>query len=717
MGSRIAARIAVLLLIAAPTLQAADFEVVQLNNFLLELRGGSGANAWHIQYGTDFRPARYRALSGPGPIAYFSHYNVLRRIDLDKGVVTGRWIFPGYAIRFLTWKGSHLEVVVSSDERRGRLRTVDFDPDNPQIPVASQAHAEAARAEALRSYKELRRPIKPADAANIATELENTIRRDPFSPWLRVGLGHLYGVLKNSESARWIDQGIQVKSAHFSELLDISNFLAESRRFEPSRVAFERGYAEFWRTGQDPRLVSALLVSNNQPRTPEAIQRELAERAYALNPWVDGAAEAWERYGNYFIDMGDAQTGALWLERSKEARNNSLLPTFFSEDEYTRLSFSLVATCALAGVVLYALLLYLRYRPQRQARLAAARAAGVSRPGFFNVEYWRTREKLAFLSLVVIAWISTGYVTASIGANDYNRPSFWLFYAMTTPGMMDFTALEDAADIAASPERDLLLAIAYQRDARLEDAERLYRSVPQFAEGWNNLGVILKNSGKNQESQAAFERALALKPDFPEAEWNLGKPARGNWVTAHAKYAPDKAMMAVPTRSQMMSAVGIQMAEPTLRWTSILAGPLSSGAEAPSDRSRGRLQAGILVVAAAVALIMFFIRPREVLKAPPNYQTLRELLFPGTSRAWGVLGGIVLGLACYFSSALWPPAWTRSYLFYNYSSSNLSQFPIPFELRPAGRAEVFSPTPSFWWLVALLAVNAAVVLLWKWRRK
>lgn len=715
MGARIASGIAALLVMTASALHAANLEVVQINNFLLELRGGSGAGAWHIQYGTDYSPARIVTMFGQGPEAYFAHYNWLRRIDLDKGIVTGRWVFPGYSIQGLSWKGSHLEVVVSLAERRdAAFRTYDFDPENPQIPVANQAFSITARVEApqARRLRDLR-PITPAEAATLVIELENTARRDPFSPWPQVLVGYLYDILKNPESARWIDQGLHLESAHYSELLDISNFFTERGRHDIARIAFERGYAEFWRAGQDPRLASVLLTQSSiGPKTPVALQRELAERAYALSPWVEGAADAWERYGQYLTRKGEPELGALWTARAQEARDNGLLWTDVGVEHRYRY-MSLVAFCSLAATVLFGIVLYLRYRPQRLARLDAARAAGVSRPGFLNIEYWRTSEKLGFLLLVAVAWMSEGYVTQSL-TSAYYRPAFSR-YAMRAQGLLNFAALENS-NVLGGFERDLLLAIAYQRNDRLEDAERLYRSLPQFAESWNNLGVLLKSAGKDEESRAAFERALALRPDFPEAEWNLGKPARGDWVKAHEKYVPDKAMMTVPTRAQARKAFGTR--EVPVSWASILRGPLSAAEEIEGFYGiRGRLHTGLLIFVAAAAVIMLFIRPREVFQAPPRYQPLLELLFPGTSRAWGFLGGVVLTLACYFSSALWPVRWKNFYREFTYGAGIFGQFPLPFELRPTGQTTVFNPIPSLWWLLALLAMNAAVVLLWKWRRK
>lgn len=708
---RTAGLIAGLFLITAPKLWAGEIEVRQINNFLLELSGGGGA--WHIQYGTQRRPAEFKILAGPGSIAYFSHYNWLRRIDTDKGVVTGRWMFPGQQITSLQWINSHLQIEVSSvGNPNGPIsRTYNFDPGNPQIPVANQVYSDASRAEGLRAFVRSR-VIKASDAEEILPELENAVRRDPFSPWLRIALGRFYLALGRQESARTFAEGVRTESAHFSELLDIANRLEEYNEHPAAQLAFERGYAEFWRQGQDPRLVSALLVPGLITASP-AVQRELANRAYATGPWVEGAAEAWEFYGKSLTAGRDSKEGALWLERAKEARNNGLLVS--GNDRYFEaLAASLVTSTFLAAALLYIVVLFSRYRPQRRARFAAERAAGVAKPGFCNVEYWRRSERLAFLSIVAIAWIAEGVAGSSLRASAGH--SFGYFYELRDGSLFGSSTHHSLETrVAKSPERDLLLAIAYQRDGQSERAMELYQSLPQFAESWNNLGVLLKNSGDIPASRAAFEHALQLRPDFPEAEWNLGEPARGEWVKYHEEYAADKPMTTVPSRAQVLKAYGIR--ENSVEWATVLKGPLEKDDDVNNFlRPSGRMRAGLLIFLAAGALILVFIRPREVVLAPPRRQVILELLFPGTARPWGVLGGVLLGMACYCSSALWPPGWARLYSYMNYGAS-FRRFPLPLSIIGGGAAESLSPIPSFWWFVALMTLNAAVVLFWKWRRK
>lgn len=713
--SRAAGLLAGLFLMTTPKLLAGGIEVRQINNFLLELSGGSGARTWHIQYGTVRRDAEFRALAGPGSVAYFSHYNWLRRIDTEKGVVTGRWLFPGQTITSLQWREGHVRVEVSQlgNPSGPTPRTYDFDPASPQVPAANQIYSDVSRAEGLRGFARIG-GFRMTEAEKMLPELENAARRDSFSPWLRIALGNTYRILDRRESERAVDEGVRTEAAYFSELLDISNYLEEKYEREAARTAFERGYAEFWRQGQDPRLTSFLLVQgvSIRPETPASTQRALIDRAYATGPWVDGAARAWELYGKSLAADGNSKKARLWLERAKEARDNGLLVT--GDDRYFEaLAASLVTSTTLAAALFYTLVLYFRYRPQRKARAAAERAAGVSRPGFCNVEYWRRSERVAFLSIVAVAWIAEGVAGSALRASSNQSFGFSEMKDGSLLGPSSLYSLESR--VAKSPERDLLLAVAYQRDGQPEKAASLYRSLPQLAESWNNLGVLLKNTGDAEGSRRSFEQALRLRPDFPEAEWNLGKPARGEWVKWHEQYAANKPMMTVPTRVQVLKAYGIR--EDSFGWATVMSGPLEKDDDVNRFfRPRGRMRAGVLIFLATGALILVFVRPREVLLAPPRRQIVLELLFPGTARIWGTLGGSALLAACYASSALWPPGWTRMYSYMNYGTS-FRRFPLPFSITMGGAPAFLSPIPSFWWLVGLMTLNAGVVLLWKWRRK
>src|SRR5262249_32708248 len=73
-----------------------------------------------------------------------------------------------------------------------------------------------------------------------------------------------------------------------------------------------------------------------------------------------------------------------------------------------------------------------------------------------------------------------------------------------------------------------------------------YRRLSRFAESRNNLGVILKNSGRAGEAASAFTEALALDPSLREAALNLGQGSSDYWTANHNKYLPGEAMLAPP---------------------------------------------------------------------------------------------------------------------------------------------------------------------------
>jgi tetratricopeptide (TPR) repeat protein len=117
-----------------------------------------------------------------------------------------------------------------------------------------------------------------------------------------------------------------------------------------------------------------------------------------------------------------------------------------------------------------------------------------------------------------------------------------------------------------TPERNLFLALAYQQGGENEKAEPLYRALPQFAESWNNLGVILENSGRHEEAKRAFEEALKLDAGLAEAALNLGQVPQSYWTELHHKYLPDRPMIAPPQHDRWVKlALGCSIRQVYLR--------------------------------------------------------------------------------------------------------------------------------------------------------
>src|SRR5690242_8780824 len=72
----------------------------------------------------------------------------------------------------------------------------------------------------------------------------------------------------------------------------------------------------------------------------------------------------------------------------------------------------------------------------------------------------------------------------------------------------------------------LNIGLAHHQAGRLQEAEEYYRQIlsddPNNVDAWHYLGVIAHEQGRDELSRDCILRALALKPDFGEANHNLG---------------------------------------------------------------------------------------------------------------------------------------------------------------------------------------------------
>ena len=71
------------------------------------------------------------------------------------------------------------------------------------------------------------------------------------------------------------------------------------------------------------------------------------------------------------------------------------------------------------------------------------------------------------------------------------------------------------------------MGVTLQEQGKLEEAIEAYNKAlaikPDYAEAYNNMGVTLKEQGKLEEAIEAYNKALAIKPDYAEAARNLVK--------------------------------------------------------------------------------------------------------------------------------------------------------------------------------------------------
>ncbi len=559
---------------------------------VIEISGGSGKQAWRLRYGTLASVGRTMAQPqlalAEAHRAWFSHAGWLRLIDTEKGIVIGRWHFPGEIAR-LTPKGSKVEVETQDRASESHVfrRTQLFDPAAPAVPYWPNGWLMLYRTPETEATAGWRvagpgTKVAPEEARKIIPELEEAVRRDPWSPWFGIILGKLLRDIGDPGAKQPFEKAVQVPTTDFTELLSISGYVERVGEHEIAKIAFERGYRDFWERGNDPRMIGALIgkLILYSPWLREELgkdspqHREIIERTYELVPYCEAAWLAWRRYADYLEENGSPAEARVWRARAAEAEVNSWVFADVAEHRRALLDRSLLLIlAALLAVIVYGLILRARYGPQRRLDLAAQKQPGKSRRRFslFHTHYWSRRERVAFFIIVFVAWYGTGLATQAVQTvlRVAAIPIQMAMGSFAGP----VTAWHLETRLPATSDRDLLLAISYQQSGENEKAERLYRRLPQFAEGWNNLGVLLKNAGKDQEARQAFERGLELDPQLAEAALNLGQPPRTMWTEFHQKYLPGRAMLAPPLIARVRATFwGGSWAKVCLR---ALAGPFA----------------------------------------------------------------------------------------------------------------------------------------------
>jgi tetratricopeptide (TPR) repeat protein len=651
----------------ADPLSAGEARLNKVSPTLMEITGGSGTNAWRIPFGT--RPAlqlKTLLVNLPDDRAWFSHAGWLRLLDTKKGAAIGRWHFPG-EITDLAPAGNRVEVTVEINEGTKRLYhyKVMFDSHAPQIHFYQTGYLFLVRTPNYEAGTG-DRPWGPgvsltAEVAREAIpELEEALRRDPTAS-RRFHLAWTLKAAGDRRAAQMFLEAARTPGADFTELLPLSDTLERSGEVEAAREAFELGYRDFWQKGNDPRLVLALiarLVLYNtswewDKFTPEH-RMELVERLYRLAPNVEAAPFGWRLHADYFEKNGPPETARLWRARELDARDGTGL--FFHPEVLLAADMGILAVvgAVLAGL-LYVVVLFRRYRPQRAFNVAA-RKRQPDTPRvmhFFGLEYWSRADRLGFLLIALTGWYAAGIV--SVGTTGLLR--FAAAPLGTANGSYAGPATKAYFErLPATPERDLLLAIAHQHSREPADAERLYRSVPQFAEAWNNLGVILKQAGKEPEARQAFEHSLQLNPNLAEAAYNLGRGTPSLWTELHEKYLPSQPMVAPPQHGRIVRA--FLGGSPTGLLFNALAGPfggrfrewrLAELFDVGPARTPTIVLAALLTLAVVGALSLVFLVPvREVSQAPGRGHIAWQVLFPGTAPVWRFFGGLVLVAWCYF---------------------------------------------------------------------
>ena len=736
---------------AAAPAGAAEVKLTRADVRTYEITGGAGANAWTLRYHTtvdgywDSRAKQpveiARLLPVEGDRAWFSHGGWLRLIDTKQGVVIGRWHFPGLIVR-LEMAGKELQVETQQQYGPENLiRTVfPFDPAAPRIP--NWPPNDISLEKLSQTEADANFTINPGHASaqeskRREAQLKEMARRDPLSPWLRVALGKFLLETSQPGATDVFREAVELASIDFTELLRMSAFLDFLGQREVARKAFERGYRDFLERGYDPRLVHSLLsrlvlysfrpAKGDWQREDPVFRREIIERFYRLTPYVEAAEYAWQLYAQHLEANGPPELVPTWQFRAKDARGKS--GAIWNRGVILALDTAslLVASAFLAGF-LFIVVIYRRYVPQRRLLAAAQGRQGKLSRGFFffGLEFWSRRDRIAFLSIALLGWLAAGAVGSYMSGILRAAASPLSLVGGSLAGPVNRQYLEKR--LPPTPERDLLLAYSWQLDGDLKKAEELYRALPQFPESWNNLGVILKATGRESQAKQAFEHALQMDPARDEAAVNLGRPPQSFWTKLFQENLPGKPMLALPASERFQRAFLDGSTGAVL--IRAVAGPLGAirnnpasllGAVAPKEVG---LVAAFMVLILLLAIAMVTLIPaRDVTQPPGRRHIVLQILFPGTSPVWSWFGGLVLTAWSFLFIQDLLLFWMGSPRILTYISmpNILWTNGVPAEpnaVRLTGVGGLINPG---WGLVAvapalLFAVNLALVL-WQRRRE
>ena len=98
---------------------------------------------------------------------------------------------------------------------------------------------------------------------------------------------------------------------------------------------------------------------------------------------------------------------------------------------------------------------------------------------------------------------------------------------------------------------------------KLEEAIEAYNKAiaikPDFAEAYNNMGAALKAQGNLEEAIEACNKAIAIKPDFAEAYYNMGISFKEQGKLEEAIEAYTKAIVIKPDFARAYSNISISL--------------------------------------------------------------------------------------------------------------------------------------------------------------
>ena len=222
---------------AIPTL-GADVQMNRPSKTLVEITGGSGPQSWQLRYGTHDSYNKQLVAAGESR-AWFSHGSWLRLIDTKKGVVIGRWHFPGVIVALgPTENQVDVEVENKLNDRVFHRTFTSFPsagevvPHWPtgdlllnRVPITELdwSRDESAVGGASWSFTS---PLSEAwkippegEVKELLGSLEEAVGRDPTAPALRIALWRVLREVEDPRAPAVLEEALEVSTTDFTEML------------------------------------------------------------------------------------------------------------------------------------------------------------------------------------------------------------------------------------------------------------------------------------------------------------------------------------------------------------------------------------------------------------------------------------------------------------------------------------------------------------------
>ncbi len=619
---------------APPSTSATGIEVT-LENGAFVARS-AGQQLWRLDF-----PGGSGASAGPlvqGERAYLGRGNHLLVVDLDSGSVLRRDRLPAQI--------AAIEPAAAAGQQTTGAATT-FTPGAQSGPIAvTVEYSNGARdtlvvAEAGPAAGLAFDPGLPLYGwLRAEAQVDDPVARllvDPTNPWL-------YVAAARTEPARasTLLNGAIAQAETFYERAQLARHLMNGadRRPDLAAQAMDAALEDFVERGYRGTLLFDEATSAAYGFPLDAMRSALArgdmQAADFWAPWLyrlSGSAvpaneTVLREYASELRQLGRDSEANTWRQRAGEGHGFSLAGTLREGAASLGRSGWLAVAALLVAILALNLTLAAKYwRPQSLLlRQNADRGRNPSPLARLNV----VRHAALIEKLVVVLLFAA--VLALVGLHGWSQRSAGLDTQLGSGSLATPVARAKLAELPANDSASFVNAYAAHTSGDVAAATSAYQELTNDADAMNNLGVLRSDA-------ELFRVALELRPDHPEASFNLGlTPNPSRLLDA---YRPSAPQLAAPDVGRLQdayagsyrAALGAAFTDP---WTTLT--------RDPGFGPQWLWVAAVVLFMAWAALSVIWLlipRPRQSRNAPRTFlYHLLALLFPGTGLAdelWGVL--------------------------------------------------------------------------------